>query len=280
MKQLSIITGSTACIPAEFAEKYDIGIVPFTLIIKDKSYRDNIDITTEEFYEALEENYSVTSTSAPSLGSLIEMLEKKLEEAQRILYITIASTMSGEYDVASSAVEKLGTDRIVLFDSRTAATAQGQIAMEAAKTVEQGEDFQAVLETARETASKIKLHAMIDSFEYLKKSGRVKAISALAANTLNIKPVFQLTGGEAVPVAKTRSKKKALERVAREAIETFKEKGSPINLALFHVLAEDDAGFLEDRIRAEAECESSFTANFTPVMGKHTGPGLVGASFY
>ncbi|MBN1288585.1 MAG: DegV family protein [Actinobacteria bacterium] len=282
MKKVSIVTGSTACIPAEFEHEYEISVVPFMLIIKDKSYRDNIDITIEEFYKALEEDYAMTSTSVPSLGSLVEILEKELKEAERILYITISSTMSGEYDAASSAVDKLNKDRdrIVLLDSRMAATGQGQIAMEAAMAAKRGEDFQSVLEIAKQTASEVKLHAMIDNLEYLKRSGRVSAISALAVNTLNIKPVFQFIDGEAKPVAKPRSKKKALERIAREAIETFRKKGRPINLALFHVLAEDDAKFLENKIRAEAECESSFTAHFTPVMGKHTGPGLVGASFY
>ncbi|MBN2168884.1 MAG: DegV family protein [Actinobacteria bacterium] len=279
MKPVSIVTSSTACIPARFAKEYDIGIVPFMLIIGDKSYRDDIDITTEKFYEALEEDHSRISTSAPSIGSLLEIFEKKLEGSEQVLCITIASGMSGEFNAASSAVEKMGTDRVTLFDSRTAATGQAQIVLEAARAARRGENLETVLGAAEEIAEKIKVYGVIESLEYLKRSGRVSAISALAADTLNIKPIFQFTDGEAKPVAKPRSKRKALERVVREAVETFQENG-PLNLAVFHVLAEDEARFLDEKIRTETECESSFIAHFTPVMGKHTGPGLVGASFY
>lgn len=279
MSEVSVVTGSTACIPKEFAEEYRIGIIPFCLIIGDDSYRDGIDITTEAFYKALEANHSSVSTSTASIGYYIDMFEDLLDQSEHVLYVTLAAEMSGDYNTAAGAAEKLGTDRIKIFDSRTAATGQGQVAMEAAKAAKRGGNINAVLSIAEEVAGKVKVYAMIESFEYLKRSGRVSAASAFAANTLNIKPVFQFTRGEAKPVAKPRSKKRALERVIKLAAETCKKSG-PLELAVFHVMAEDEALFLEERIRIAADCKSSFIAHFTPVMGKHTGPGLVGASFF
>lgn len=279
MSKVSVVTGSTACIPKGFVAEYGISVIPFYLIIGDDSYRDGIDITTEAFYKALEANHSNVSTSTASIGSYMEMFEDLLKKSEDVLCVTLAAEMSGEYNTAASAAEKLGTGRVKILDSRTAATGQGQVAMEAAKAAKRGDDISAVLSLAEEVAGKVKVYAMIESFEYLKRSGRVSAASAFAADTLNIKPIFQFTEGEAKPVAKPRSKKRALERVVKIAAETYKKRG-PLDLAVFHVMAEDEALFLEERIRLVAECKSSFIAHFTPVMGKHTGPGLVGASFF
>ena len=80
MKKVSVVTGTTACIPKEFAEKYDISIIPFLLVLGEESYRDMIDISMEKFYRALEEDHSRVSTSAPSVGSYVESFQKRLEE--------------------------------------------------------------------------------------------------------------------------------------------------------------------------------------------------------
>lgn len=281
MREVAVVTSSCACIPDEFAREHHIHVVPFTLIIGNRTFRDGIDITTGEFYGALERDYSTVSTSAPSVGDYLEVF-RTLESrgsCSSVVCITIASGISTSYAAARNAATKIDSMKIEVVDSQTAATGQAWVAMEAARIAERGGDLAAVIGGVRKVSSRVKVLGAVETLDYLKRSGRVNAVSAFAADRLNIKPVFLFQHGEARPLAKTRSKRRAFEKIARVAADTYREFG-PLHLSVFHATALQEALELDSILKGEVECSESFLAEFTPVMGKHTGPGLVGAGFF
>jgi len=261
------------------ADILDITIVPLTLIIDDVPYRDGIEISTDEFYKILEEGKSRISTSAPSQAQYLEVFKSLSSESEAILCLALTSRVSGDFNSAVSAARELGGKGIEVIDSGTAATGLGQVAIAAAKALKEGASFEEAKEEAVRVSSEVRLFGAIETFEFLKRSGRVNSIIAFTAEALSIKPVFELYQGEVRYTARTRSKIRALEKIASLARERYEEKG-PINLAVFHATALQEALILKERIVAQAECSEVIIAEFTPVMGLHTGPGLVGASFY
>jgi DegV family protein with EDD domain len=119
---------------------------------------------------------------------------------------------------------------------------------------------------------------MVDTFEFLRRSGRVTKLQAYAATMLDIKPVFRFEMGAAAPVARPRTRRRALAKVVEETLAAA--AGRPLHLGVVHAQAEDDANAVADRISADAVVVERLVVEVTPVIGAHTGPGLVGAAFH
>jgi DegV family protein with EDD domain len=274
-----VVTESQTCLPPDIAGKLDIVILPFTLELDGRVCRDGVDISHKEFYRMLPTLKAPAKTAAISPGVFLETFEHLAPSSEGILVVTIAKEMSATYNNAQLAANSFDRVPVEVLDSQTAAMAQGFAVMEAAKAARDGHSLYECYEIASDTAKRAELLAYIATFEYLKRSGRVNGVKALAATALSIKPVFSFKDGDAVLKAKKHSTAKAREYIAEET-ERFYRKRGPLQLAIFHADAEEEGRDLErmilDRIRVREEV--IFT-EFTPVMGSHTGPGVVGASF-
>jgi DegV family protein with EDD domain len=279
MMPVAIVTGSQTCIPKEVVERYDIVVLPYGLNIDNRTYRDGIDISPEEFYSLLPNMDNLVHTSAVTPGVFTDAYNRISSQVDGILVITIASGMSTAYNNALIATDGFENVPVRVLDSRTAAMAQGFVAIEAAKTAKDGGSLDQCYKVAEEAAERVELFAYICTFEYLKRSGHVNAVKALAANALSIKPVFRFKEGDAVLAAKKRSTVKAREFIAEQVERFYREKGA-IKLSVFHAAAADEADDLLEKIRERIDLDNEvlFT-EFTPVMGCHTGPGVVGAAF-
>ncbi|MEJ5186984.1 MAG: DegV family protein [Candidatus Geothermincolales bacterium] len=278
---VAVVTGSQTCIPKEMVNELGITILPYTLILDGKEYLDGVDISPEEFYRLLPSLNGEYGTSSISPGLFLETFRKLSSRFQGILVITISSSMSGEYNNARLAAEMFHDVPVMVLDSKTAALAQGLVALKAARAAKAGASLEECYRIASESASKVRLLAYIQTFEYLKKSGRVKAVAALAADALSIKPVFAFREGKVDLVGKRRSTEKARELIADMAHRYWLENGQlPLEIAVFHASAPDDAKDLEERITSRVPIIGEVIfSEFTPVMGIHTGPGVVGAAF-
>jgi DegV family protein with EDD domain len=126
---------------------------------------------------------------------------------------------------------------------------------------------------------KVRLYAALDTLQYLVKSGRVPQAAALVNSLLSIKPVFTLNGGEAKTIALPRTMKSALDRMFK-IMEEETGENRPLHAAVMHADASENAAILKDRITAQFNCKEIYITEFTPVMGAHTGPGLVGVTFW
>ena len=283
MNKVAVVTDTTACIPQEKVAHYDIEIVPVQLIFEDKTYRDGIDISAAEFYARLRKSSRPPTTSSSSPELYFEAFQKAGQRAKSILCITEPSNFSAMYNSATVAKEKMAKTspdvNIEVLDCTTAAAGQGLVALAAAEAATTGKNLKEVKETAEQVMERVNLFATLDTLHYLAKSGRVPQAAALVNSILQIKPVFTLNHASAHTVALPRTIKSAMKRILK-LMEQNVVPGEALHATVMHADAIDNAIVLRNRIASQFNCAELFITEFTPVMGVHTGPGLLGVAFY
>jgi DegV family protein with EDD domain len=283
MRKVAIVTDTTACVPTDQVKKYDIEVVPVQLIIEEKTYRDGIDITPTEFYAVLRKAKKSPTTSSSSPNHYLEAYRNASLKAESILCLTEPSKFSAMFDSAREAVKiaknTLQNVAIEVMECTTAAAGQGLVALAAARAAALDKPLVEVKEIAMNVMSRVNLFATLDTLQYLVRSGRVPQAAALVNSLLSIKPIFTLNHSNAHTVALPRTMKSALNHILK-LMEASVIKGQPLHVAVMHADAIGEAINLKDRISSQFECREIFITEFTPVMGVHTGPGLVGVAFY
>jgi len=270
---IGIVTDSAASLPRELLSELAIEVVPLYLTFGDRTLRDGVDVL--DFYDRLRRERDAVRTATPSPGDFLQAYDRM--EADEIVCVTVASSVSGVHQAAVLAAEDCRKP-VRVVDSGSASMGEGFAVLAAARAAAAGAGVEDAAAAAERVAARTRLVATIDTFEYLLRSGRVHRLLAFAATTLRIKPVFEMAGGEIGPVARPRTRARALERVAAEAIRDL--EGSRAHLAAFHADAEEEARALFDRVAARCEVVERHLVQFTPAMGAHTGPGVVGLAYY
>jgi DegV family protein with EDD domain len=283
MTETVIVTDTTACVPPERVERLGIEVVPVQLIFEDRTYRDGIDISPSEFYKLLRQARKMPTSSTSSPEPYLEAFRRAGSRAYGILCLTEPSRFSAMFQSARLAADTARTDipeiKIEVMECTTAAAGQGLVALAAAEAAAGGRPLEEVRETALNIMSRVRLFAALDTLQYLVRSGRVPQAAALVNSILSIKPVFTLNGSEAHTVALPRSMKRAIGRILK-LMEPLAAPSQPLHAAVMHADAPARAKDLKQRIAAKFDCRDIFITEFTPVMGVHTGPGLVGVAFY
>jgi len=281
--RVAIVTDTTACIPKDQLEEYDIELVPIEVIFGDKVYRNGIDITPAEFYTLLKQADKLPTTSGSLPGPFLEAYCKVGQRASSILCITVSAKFSGMYNSArvakGMARETLPNVTIEVLECTTAAVGQGLVVLAAAKAAASGKSLPEVIDTAKNVMRRVKLFATLDTLHYLVKGGRVPKAAALASSLLKIKPIFTVSDGEAHPVTNARTNPGAMKRILKIMGQRV-TRGQPLHAAVMHADALDRAIALRDQISSRFNCAELFITEFTPVMGVHTGPGVIGVAFY
>jgi len=281
--KVAIVTDTTACIPKELAAKHGIELVPVIFMFGDESYRDGVDMSTAEFYARLRQARKLPTTSGSLPGAYLEAYRKASQRASSILCITVPAKLSAMFSSAKLAVkmadEALPGVAIRVLDCGTAAAAQGLVVMAAAESAALGKSFTEVIEVAESVMRRVYLLATLDTLHYLVKGGRVPKVAALASMLFQIKPIFTVKDGEAHPVTNARTMPGAIKRIIKMMGEQTVE-GRPLHVAIMHADALDRAKQLEEDITKRFDCVELLVTEFTPVMGVHTGPGVVGVAFY
>jgi DegV family protein with EDD domain len=234
-----------------------------------------VDLGPEDLYARLAAEASVAGSSAPSPGDFLEGFERA--GASEIVCVTVAAGMSASYHQATLAAERFD-GRVEVVDSMSASMAQGFVALEAARCARSGGSREEAAARAREVAAGARVCATVATFEFLRRSGRVNALQAYAATMLDIKPVFAFAGGEVSAVGRPRTRRRAIARVVEHTLQEI--DGRPVHLAAIHAAAEPEARELLAAVSERANVVESLVVPATPVIGAHTGPGLVGTAFH
>jgi DegV family protein with EDD domain len=283
MKKVAVVTDTTACVPPEQVTGLEIEVVAVPLIIEGKTYRDGIDITPTEFYTMLRKAKNMPSTSASSPGPYLEAFRSASRKAESVLCFTEPSKFSAMFNSARTAVDMARTALqnvpVEVMECSTAAAGQGLVAMAAARAAAEDKTLPEVKEIAKKVMEKINLYATLDTLQYLVNSGRVPQAAALVNSILSIKPIFTLNHSDAHTVALPRTMQSAMKHMLK-LMGRAVVKDRPLHVAVMHADALTQALDLKERILAQFQCREIYITEFTPVMGVHTGPGLVGVAFY
>ena len=278
-----MVVDSSSCLPPDMLRKWNITVVPHELIIDQRSLRDGVDIQPREFYRLLaQEHPPKLSTAAPQPRQFLEAFLSASEQASNVLCLTLSAHFSATYRSACAAVAMskgaLSHTKVKVIDSQAAAGAAGLIALAAARWASMGRTLDQVVAGVEGLAPRVNLLAFLDTLRYLSRSGRVRKLEAWAGSMLSIKPLTELRLGEAHMLERPRSRTKATERLL--AMMHQRVAQMPLTANVMEADAVDDAGALSLRIQSEFNCREVFVSQFTPVMGLHTGPGLLGVAFY
>lgn len=282
MGKVAIITDSSACLPQEMVEKYGILVVPMRLIIQGQVYRDGVDITPGKVYNLQRSSRVLPTTSAPSPGEFLEAYCTAGKRSDAILSIAISHKLSMVFEAAVQAKE-MAKDampgvEIEVIDAQTAAGAQGLLVLAAARVAASGGGLPEVMREIERISPRINIFAAVDTLYFLAKGGRVPKAAAWASSLLSIKPILQVADGEGAPLEKIRTRSKAINRM----VEIMEERAGRqrMHINIMHADALEEAEKLKKQVLARFECVELCITEFTPVMGVHTGPGLVGLAFY
>ena len=284
MRKVAVVADSTCCLPPEIVDKYDISIVPLEIIYDGKSYRDGIDITPNEVYKIMRRKQNLPTTSTPSAGDFLTVYRQLSQKAESILCITLTGLQSKTFEAALAAKEiakeEMPETTVEVFDSRSVAAALGFIVREAARVASQGGGMDEAIEAARKMMGKVNFLAMLDTLYYLARLGRIARAAAWAGSLLDMKPVLEHNpaAGVTMPAARPRTKKKAIERMLQIMAE--RTGGSPVHVMVQHADELEAAKRLAAEIKSRFNCAEMYITEFAPVMGVHTGPGLLAIGFY
>jgi DegV family protein with EDD domain len=283
MKKVAIVTDTTACVPPEYVTGLGIEVVPVQLIIEEKTYRDGIDISPAEFYAWLRKVKKTPTTSSSSPAPYLNAFRHASQQAPSILCLTEPAKFSAMYASAQVAMETardtLKDVAIEVMECTTAAAGQGLVVLAAARAASLGKPLAEVREIAGEIMSRVNLYATLDTLQYLARSGRVPQAAALVNSILSIKPVFTLNHAAPHTVALPRTMQSAMDRMLKLMDGTV-AAGQKLHVAVMHADVPEQAAVFKDRITSRFDCREIFVTEFTPVMGVHTGPGLIGVAFY
>jgi DegV family protein with EDD domain len=268
---VAIVTDSAAALPSAVARDHSIEVVPMWLTIDGTAIREG-EMPLEELL-----THDDVKTSGPSPGEFETAIEEQLRRGDGVVVLTIASAMSSTHEAAVVGAQAAGGS-VRVVDTKTAAGAQALVVLAAAAAAERGDSLDAVVAAARQAIPQMRLVATVPTLEHLVRGGRVPNIAGWAGRRLGISPLFEFRDGRARPLRPARgiaaAHDRMLARWRRDRIP-----GARLHVAALHADAEPDAESLLDRVRAEAEPETAFVAEFGTVMVAHTGPGLVGLAW-
>jgi len=269
---VKIVTDSVSDLPTELAKQLGITVIPLNVRFGEKVYRDGIDLTADEFYHELEHGKTLPVTSVPSPNTFAQAYNKLAEETDEILVISLTSKLSGTCEVALQSVGLMKRKcRVEVIDSKLAVMAQGFLVIKAAKAAQAGAGIDELMDLVQSNIPRVDFRAVFDTMEYLKRGGRIGKAQALLGSMLKVNPVITLRNGVVEPAGRTRSRAKAI-----DYLYDFAMSYSHIEeMAVEDAACPDDAEILVERLGSIFPRERIYRSRSTPVIGTHTGPGLL-----
>ncbi|NOY98262.1 MAG: DegV family protein [Chloroflexi bacterium] len=269
--KIGLVTDSTSDVPASLVEKYQIEVVPAILVVEGQSCADGEGISRREFYSRLPGMSVPPTTASPSAGSFVERYEKMLRAgAEQILSIHASSSLSGIFNAARLAAESFG-ERVRVLDSGQLSLGSGFQVLSAAEAIARGALLDEILALLESVQARIRVIALLDTLEYLRRSGRVSWAKAMLGGFLDLKPMIELKSGRVEKMGAARTARQGKERL----LGLLRETGTLERLAVLHTNAEGRARQLLAELNPALSTEP-LIVNVTTAIGAHLGPNGLG----
>jgi DegV family protein with EDD domain len=272
------VADTTGYLPAELIEKHSISQVSLYVQLQGNLERESEITDLSEYYERLRDSGESITTSQPSIGDFIEVYEPLLEQGKDIVSIHLSAGISGTYEAANQARQRLidegkGGERIHTVDSASAAGGTGMVLLAGACAASGGRSAEEVVARATEARANMKIWFSLDTLEYLRRGGRIGGAQAWIGSTLKIKPVLTFTE-QVEPVERVRTRKRAVARLLDYARQRHGEGAD--GWVVQHIQDEDSANELVEACKPIFGRDPEFVSEVGPVLGAHAGPGMIG----
>jgi len=272
----AIVLDSTADFPDAPQRYPNFRVVPLYVQFGAESFRDYVDITPDRLYERLRDAPAPPTTSQPTPADFLAVFEELAPAYERILALTLSSSLSGTYGSAQTAAELLGGDKVRVIDSRTVSASLALLALGVQHRLEQGTTEAEIDAFIDRYQTRHHLLFTVNTLEYLAKGGRIGRAAAFAGNLLNVKPILAIRDGEVIPVKRVRGNHKAF-TVFRDQFVSTSTDSPNLKVGIAHAAAPERLKALRDMVeheRPHAQVEIATTLG--AVVGTHAGPGTVG----
>ena len=279
MRPIKIISDSTADLPKELIEKYDIEVLPLTVSLGDESYKDGVEISAKDIFEFYNRTKVLPKTSAVSVLDYTEAFSKWIEKGYDVVHFTISSTMSACYQNACIAAVELG--HVWSIDSANLSSGIGLLVVLAAELAAKGESAEAIAKHIAEAKTKVDASFVVNQLEFLHKGGRCSSVAALGANLLKLKPCIEVHDGSMKVGKKYRG---AYEKCALEYVHDRLEGNENVNSDIVFITWTG----VEEKLLKEIEKEVKKCHKFHTVVVNeagstitgHCGPGTFGLLYF
>ena len=275
---IKITSDSTCDLSKELLEKYNITIVPLTVIKDDKAYSDGITITTDDIFAHVAAGGNLCTTTAVSVGEYQEWFEKYASDYDAVVRINISSGFSSSYQNACLAAEEF--TNVIAIDSKNLSTGQGLVVLKAcelAKTVSSLEEMKTRLE---DFTPKVEASFLLDQLAYMVKGGRCSTVAALGANLLNLKPCIEVKDGKMSVVKKYRGTyAKCLASYVKDRLSNREDLERNTLFVTRTPVSDACLDAVRNAVDAYAEFENIYWTMAGCTISCHCGPGTLGVLF-
>lgn len=275
----AVVTDSTAYIPKEMRERLHIHMMPLNVIFSNEAYREEVDITADEFYEEVKKQEKLPTTSQPPIGLFVEKFEELKQNYDDVISIHLSSGISGTYQGAIAAGDMVEGIRVHAFDSEISCMVQGLYVLEAAQMALDDKSADEIMGRLREMKQSVRAYFMADDLSHLQRGGRLSSAQALIGSLLQVKPLLHFVDKVIVPFEKIRTRKKAMKRIA-DLLGEDAASGLPYRAVIIHAKREEEATEWKTELEARFPNVEFSLGYFGPVIGTHLGEGAMGMGWY
>ena len=269
---IKIVTDSTSDLNPDLAKDLDIRVVPVNVHFGQESFRDGVELSTDQFFEKLVSSREVPTTSAPSPGTFLEVYRPLVEAGHQIVSIHISDKVSATLDSARQAASQLSSGDIHIIDSMQVSMSLGLQVITAAESVKEGANLEEILEKVETASNQVQILAIFDTLEFLKRGGRVGKARALIGSLLRMKPMLTVREGEVASLGVSRSRAQGVEYLVNIA----KGRAPLKKAAVFYSTSNQEAEEVLEQMKPLVESGNIIVSRLGAALGVHSGPGAWG----
>jgi DegV family protein with EDD domain len=283
MSKVGIITDTTSCLTEDLRRQYNIGLVPTGLVIDGKIYLDQVEITSDRFWQLFREAKNPITTSAVSPGAFLTRFEEMGKSTDELVCILVSKALTASHQAAYSARDVIKQKnpglKIHIIDSKISTGALGYIVLEAARAAQQNKSIDEVLNVVNDMIPRVKYVAMLDTLKYLMRLGRAPK-DAEALESMGVKPFIGMVKGTGLVenLGGMPGKDKAMIRLV-EMIREYNDVTKPLHVMVHYADQISEGEKIRDMLTGKYNVKEMYMTPYTPVMACHTGP-VLSIAFY
>ena len=276
--KIKIMSDSTCDLSKELVQKYDIGIVPLTIVKNDESFTDGVNITPADIFAHVAAGGNLCSTAALGVGEYLEHFSKYAKDYDGIIHINISAEFSSSHQNACLAAEEF--DNVRVIDSRNLSTGQGLVVLKACELAQTCISLDDLAEQLRQFTAKVEASFLLDQLQYMVKGGRCSAVVALGANLLNLKPCIEVKDGKMSVVKKYRGNyAKCLANYVKDRLQNREDLDYGTLFVTRTPVSDDCLSAVKQAVEESPKFENTYWTEAGCTVSCHCGPGTLGVLF-
>jgi len=276
---MRIVIDSAGDMPSGWAQEFDIQIIPINIQFGEQTFLSGINLSNKEFYRLADESGVIPKTSQPTPQQFIHLYEQVAKAGETIISLHVTSKLSGTLDSARIAARELaGKYNIIPVDSASGSAAMGYMAREARLMERSGAKVEQIVQHLEQISRNVQIILTLNTLEYARRSGRVKALQAALASLLNVKPVIILKEGVLELGDRVRTRSKALDFVVDTIYQRLGDQ--LVNVGIVHAEDPQAAETLKQAAQSRLNCNNLIVTDLSIGVAANLGPGTAGIVAY